>query len=114
MWISTEDAARYEKLTDLLRGLLHRERAQQTDERVSPEDLAVYLEWLELGREGAASIRPFIDKSSPYLLGKLSYADLEHDFDWLSSQLTDHPEELAPAAGFAINIAWAPTAAGLK
>lgn len=114
MWITPEDAPRYQELTRLLVSTLHKDRGPQRDERVAPEDLALYLEWLELAREVAPSLRPFIDKSSPYLLGKLTYSDLEHDFRWLSAQVVDASEELPPAAGFAINIAWSPTAAGLK
>src|SRR5205814_1610973 len=108
MWITPEDAPRYQELTRVLEGVLHKDRAAQRDERVAPEELALYLEWLELAREGAPCIRPFIDKSSPYLLGKLTYSDLEHDFRWLGSQVVDTSEELSPAAGYAINIAWSP------
>jgi hypothetical protein len=87
MWTAPDDAPRFEQLTDTLSNLLREQVAQHADRRVQPEDLAVYLEWLELAREGALCVRPFIDKSSPYALATLSYSDMESDFRWLRDQM---------------------------
>src|SRR5437899_3018229 len=87
MWISPEDAPRYKELTDTLQRLLSQQASQQSEESVVPDDLALYLEWLELAREAAPCIRPFIDKSSPFALGTFSYGELESDFRWLREQV---------------------------
>ena len=88
MWTEPDDAPRFHSLTDTLTNLLRDQLAQRADQRVAPEDLALYLEWLELAREGALCVRPFIDKSSPYALAQLSYGDMESDFRWLRDQVT--------------------------
>ena len=87
MWLAPDDAPRFERLTDTLSDMLRHQLAQHADQRVAPEDLALYLEWLELAREGALCVRPFIDKSSPYALATLSYGDMASDFRWLKDQV---------------------------
>src|SRR4051794_22607383 len=52
MWTAPDDAPRFEQLTGTLSNLLREQVAQHADHRVEPEDLAVYLEWMELAREG--------------------------------------------------------------
>ena len=98
MWITPEDAPRYQELTQVLQVRLSEQAAQGAEELVIPDDLALYLEWLELAREAAPSIRPFIDKSSPFALGTFSYSELESDFRWLREQVT--PECQVTFAGF--------------
>ena len=83
MWLTPDDAPRYQELTETLQSLLAQQVPQQGELIVLADDLAVYLEWLELAREAAPSIRPFIDKSSPFALGTFSYNELERDFCWL-------------------------------
>jgi hypothetical protein len=87
MWFTPEDAVRYEELSRSLTATLAavETRGQAT---VEPEDLATYLEWLELAIEAAPCIRPFIDKSSPFALPSLSYEQMGQDFAWLYSQVT--------------------------
>jgi hypothetical protein len=87
MWITPEDAPRYQELTQALQTRLSEQATQCAEETVVPDDLALYLEWLELAREAAPSIRPFIDKSSPFALGTFSYSDMENDFRWLREQV---------------------------
>jgi hypothetical protein len=88
MWTCPEDAPRYQELTEILQARLSQKDSQQAQQPVVPDDLALYLEWLELAREGSPSIRPFIDKSSPFALGTFSYKELESDFRWLREQVT--------------------------
>ena len=88
MWTAPDDGPRYQELTETLSQVLHNQLAQRAEERVAPDDLALYLEWLELAREGAHCIRPFIDKSSPYALATLRYSDMAQDFCWLRDQVT--------------------------
>ena len=57
------------------------------ERRVAPEDLALYLEWLELAREAAPTVAPFTVLSSPYALANLSYRQMASDFRWLQEQL---------------------------
>lgn len=88
MWITPEDEPRYEELTATLQTLLARQAPQQNEQPVDPYDLALYLEWLELAREAAPSLRPFIDKSCPFLLRSVSYQQLANDFRWLKQQVS--------------------------
>jgi hypothetical protein len=87
MWTAPDDRPRFEELTDTLAALLRQQLVRRADQRVAPEDLALYLEWMELAREGAVSVRPFIDKSSPHALATLSYGDMAKDFRWLRDQV---------------------------
>ena len=87
MWTSMEDSRRYEQLTSALEEVVRRDAEERREERVEPEHLALYLEWLELARGAATSIRPFLDKSSPYGLRSLSYQQMESDFRWLHDQV---------------------------
>jgi hypothetical protein len=80
MWTTTDDARRYDELTRALAAVVERDAPARGEEHVDLKDLALYLEWLELAREVATSLRPFIDKSSPYPLPALSYRQLAHDF----------------------------------
>ena len=92
MWMTPDDAPRYRELTEILQARLSQQDPQQAQQPVVPDDLALYLEWLELAREGSPSIRPFIDKSSPFALGTFSYSDLESDFRWLREHVTSESE----------------------
>jgi hypothetical protein len=83
MWTDSEDARRYEELTLALMTVTARHTPAGEQEPVTPGDLALYLEWLELAREAAPTIRPFIDKSSPFALRALSYGQLARDFQLL-------------------------------
>lgn len=87
MWTCPDDAPRYQALTEILQARLSQQDPQQAEQLVVPDDLALYLEWLELAREGSPTIRPFIDKSSPFALGTFSYKELESDFRWLREQV---------------------------
>jgi hypothetical protein len=92
MWITPDDAPRYQELTETLLTLFAQQVPQQAEQPVVTDDLALYLEWLELAREAAPCIRPFIDKSSPFAFQTFSYRELENDFRWLREQVT--PESL--------------------
>src|SRR5436190_16430810 len=98
MWTCPDDEPRYQELTEILQARLSQQDPKQAERPVVPDDLALYLEWLELAREGSPSIRPFIDKSSPFALGTFSYSELESDFRWLREQVT--PECQVTFAGF--------------
>jgi hypothetical protein len=87
MWTSPEDARRYRELTGILQTLLAEDAVLRGEQRVAPEDLALYLEWLELAREASSSACPCVDNSSPFVLAMLSYREMEGDFRWLSDQL---------------------------
>ena len=92
MWTCPDDAPRYHELTEILQARLSQQDPQQAEQPVVPDDLALYLEWLELAREGSPSIRPFIDKSSPFALGSFSYKELESDFRWLREMVPSETE----------------------
>jgi hypothetical protein len=96
MWTSMEDSRRYQELTSALEDVVRRDVPMRREDRVDPEDLALYLEWLELARGAASSIRPFLDKSSPHALPSLSYEQLESDFRWLHAHV-----DRGPAMAFA-------------
>jgi|SRR3954469_19730698 len=92
MWTCPDDAPRYQQLTETLQARLSQQDPQQAEQPVVPDDLALYLEWLELAREGSPTIRPFIDKSSPFALGTFSYKELESDFRWLRAHVPTESE----------------------
>jgi hypothetical protein len=87
MWMAPEDAHRYQELAGFLEGILREDAVLRGEQRVDPEDLALYLEWLELAREMAANVRPFIDKSSPFALSTLTYRQMQSDFRWLQDRV---------------------------
>ena len=80
MWSSVEDVQRYCTLTQLLTGRLREEAVTHGSEPVSVDDLALYLEWLDLAREAASSLDIFRGKSSPLTLGRLCYGELNGEF----------------------------------
>ena len=86
MWTSQEDARRYQGLTQALQGMASNPTLVQAERQVEPEHLALYLEWFELAREAAPSVRPFLDKCSPYVLRNFSYRQMATDFRWLVQQ----------------------------
>jgi len=88
MWTTAEDAQRYQELTHTLHVLLEEDAALRGEQRVAPEELALYVEWLELAREALDSPPPFAARSSPYTLSTLCYRELESDFRWLGSRIT--------------------------
>jgi hypothetical protein len=96
MWTTTEDAQRYQGLTDALQTLLALTPGPLAERRVSPEHLALYLEWMGLAREAAPSVRPFLDKSSPYSLFTLSYRQMGSDFRWLGGQISAIGDDWGP------------------
>lgn len=87
MWTKPEEAARYQELADALEEVLAENAVLRGEQRVEPEDLALYLEWLVLAREAAGSPEPFVDRSAPYVLSTLSYRDLESDFHCLQRRV---------------------------
>ena len=87
MWMTTEDGQRYRELSGALQQILREHCPGEGEQPVSPEDLCIYLEWFELAREGAPSIRPFIDRSSPHMLRSLSYQQLAQDLKALMDQV---------------------------
>jgi len=87
MSMGLDDAGRYEELTRQLWGLLEEDAVLRGEQRVAADDLALYLEWLELARETAPTVAPFTVLSSPYALANLSYRQLASDFRWLRDQL---------------------------
>src|SRR6185369_15524522 len=95
MWTTTEEAQRYQALTQILQETLRDDSVLRAEQRVDLEDLALYLEWLELARETTVSVRPFLDKSSPYSLTMLTYRQLESDFTWLHHQVRNCAQQAA-------------------
>src|SRR5438128_2584430 len=95
MWTTPAEAQRYQELTQILQETLREDAVLRADQRVAPEDLVLYLEWLELARETTVSVRPFVDKGSPYALATLTYRQLESDFAWLHRQVRGCAQEAA-------------------
>jgi hypothetical protein len=101
MWTTPEEAQRYQELTQILEETLREDAVLRAEQRVAPEDLALYLEWLELARETTVSVRPFLDKSSPYALRMLTYRQLKSDFAWLHHQIQGCAQAAAEEVGVA-------------
>lgn len=88
MWTSPEDGERYRELTRTIQATLKGHDNGGNRERVKPEELATFLEWLGLAREVAPTLRPFVEASSPHALERFSYFQMLLYFRYLSSQLT--------------------------
>jgi hypothetical protein len=89
MWTTSEDVSRFQSLDRALHDMLVHKENTCSEQRVAPEDLALYLEWLELAREVSTKITPFADKSSPFTLKSLSYGQMARDFHWLRATVAD-------------------------
>jgi len=89
VWTSTDDGARYRELTRDILATMARRAGAQSLAQVEVEDLAAYLEWFELAREAAPTLRPFILKSAPDALEHFTYRQMKKDFAWLRAQLTE-------------------------
>jgi hypothetical protein len=88
MWTSPEDGERYRELSRAIHATLKANDGQGKRERVKPEELAAFLEWLGLAREVAPTLRPFVEASSPHALERFSYLQMLLYFRYLSSQIT--------------------------
>ena len=95
MWTSAEDGARYFALTREIIAALARRAGPQNLAQVEVADLATYLEWFELAREVAPTLKPFAERSSPNSLGDYSYRDLTRDFVKLRALLSQTNEAVA-------------------
>jgi len=89
MWTTSEDVSRFQFLEQALHDLLARTATTCSEQQVAPEDLALYLEWMELAREASTRVTPFVDKSSPFTLNSLSYGQMARDFHWLRGTVAD-------------------------
>ncbi len=86
MWSTMEDSRRYSEIRYALLRTLQQHVPLRGSEPVSVEDIALYLEWMELLLEVAPSVRPFLDKSCPYDLQALTYRQMAADFVWLTRE----------------------------
>src|SRR4030095_15579248 len=85
-----EDGRRYAELTARVEQMLREARAARAGQRVAPEDMADYREWLALAREASPRVAPFVHRTSPYVTlrwGARSYRQMASDFHWLTQQL---------------------------
>ena len=89
MWTTSEDVTRFRTLDETLHDVLSRETTTRGEQQVATEDLALYLEWMELAREASTKITPFADKCSPFALRSLSYGQMARDFHWLRQTVAE-------------------------
>jgi hypothetical protein len=89
MWTTSEDVTRFQRLDEALHDVLARAASTRSEQQVATEDLALYLEWMELAREASTKVTPFADKSSPFALRSLSYGQMARDFEWLRRTVAD-------------------------